>query len=51
MTMLIQMSRAGVWDSVLLGFGVLVMLLVIIRHKANIGRIFAGTEPKAGKKQ
>jgi glycerol-3-phosphate acyltransferase PlsY len=50
-TMLIQMSRTGLWDSVLLGFGVLVMLLVIIRHKANIGRILAGTEPKAGKKK
>lgn len=34
-TMLIQMSRTGVWDSVLLGFGVLVMLLVILRHKAE----------------
>jgi len=50
-TMLIQMSRTGVWDSVLLSFGVLVMLLVILRHKANIGRILAGTEPKSGKKK
>jgi glycerol-3-phosphate acyltransferase PlsY len=27
------------------------MLLVIVRHKANIGRIIAGTEPKAGQKK
>lgn len=50
-TMLIQMNRSGLWDPVMLGFGVLVMLLVIIRHKANIGRILAGTEPKAGSKK
>jgi glycerol-3-phosphate acyltransferase PlsY len=50
-TMLIQMSRSGQWDPVMLGFGLLVMLLVIVRHKANIGRIIAGTEPKAGQKK
>jgi len=49
-TMLIQMTRTGAWDPVMLSFGVLVMLLVIIRHKANIGRIRAGTEPRAGRK-
>jgi acyl phosphate:glycerol-3-phosphate acyltransferase len=50
-TLLVQMSLAGVWDVVLLGFGVLVMLLVILRHRANIRRIMAGTEPKAGRKK
>lgn len=50
-TMLIQMGHSGQWDPVMLGFGVLMMLLVIVRHKANIGRILAGTEPKAGKKK
>jgi glycerol-3-phosphate acyltransferase PlsY len=50
-TMLVQMVRTGVWDWVLLAFGVLVMLLVIVRHRANIGRILAGTEPRAGRKK
>lgn len=50
-TMLIQMSRTGSWDGVMLGFGLLVMILVIVRHRSNIGRILAGTEPKAGRKK
>ena len=50
-TMLIQMGRAGHWDAVLLGFGLLIMVLVIVRHRANIQRILAGTEPKAGRKK
>jgi len=50
-TMLIQMSRSGQWDMVMLGFGLLIMLLVIVRHRANIQRILAGTEPKAGQKK
>jgi len=36
------------WPSV--GFGGLVSLLVIIRHKANIQRLLAGTENRFGKK-
>ncbi len=51
LTMVIQMARSGSWDWVMLGFGVLVMLLVILRHKSNIGRLLAGTEPRAGKKK
>jgi glycerol-3-phosphate acyltransferase PlsY len=35
----------------MLGFGLLVMILVIVRHRSNIGRILAGTEPKAGRKK
>lgn len=50
-TMLIQMSRSGQWDMVMLGFGLLIMLLVIVRHRANIQRILSGTEPKAGRKK
>ncbi len=50
-TMAVQMARSGVWDGVLLGFGVLLMLLVILRHRGNITRILAGTEPKAGAKK
>lgn len=29
-------------------FGVLIALLVVYRHRANIGRLLAGTEPKIG---
>jgi glycerol-3-phosphate acyltransferase PlsY len=50
-TMVIQMSRTGRWDWVMLAFGVLIMVLVFVRHRSNIGRILAGTEPKAGRKK
>jgi acyl phosphate:glycerol-3-phosphate acyltransferase len=49
-TMAVIMSRAGQWDFVLIGFGLLVAALVILRHRANIGRLLAGTESKMGKK-
>jgi glycerol-3-phosphate acyltransferase PlsY len=29
---------------------IVIAILLIVRHRANIGRIFAGTEPKIGKK-
>jgi glycerol-3-phosphate acyltransferase PlsY len=50
-TLIIQMNHAGRWDAVLLGFGLLIMVLVIVQHRANIRRILAGTEPKAGQKK
>lgn len=50
-TMVAVMLRNGRWDFVMLGFGVLIMLLVIVRHRANISRILAGTEPKGGSKK
>ena len=50
-TMVAVMIQRGQWDFVMLGFGVLIMVLVIVRHRANIGRILAGTEPKAGRKK
>ncbi|MES2506153.1 MAG: glycerol-3-phosphate 1-O-acyltransferase PlsY [Verrucomicrobiota bacterium] len=50
-TMVAVMVSEGRWDAVMLGFGVLIMVLVIVRHRANIGRILAGTEPKAGRKK
>lgn len=50
-TMMVLMSRSGRWDWVMLGFGTLIMVLVFVRHRSNIGRILAGTEPKAGRKK
>ena len=45
--MAVQMRREGRWDYVLLGFGLVVMVLAFIRHRANIQRLIAGTESKA----
>lgn len=45
--MAIQMWREGHWDFVLLGFGIVVMILAIARHRSNIQRLLAGTESKA----
>jgi glycerol-3-phosphate acyltransferase PlsY len=50
-TMAVQMGQSGQWDRVLLGFGVALALLVILRHRANIGRLIAGTEPRSGGKK
>ncbi len=50
-TLIIQMNHIGQWDVVLLGFGLLIMVLVIVQHRANISRILAGTEPKARQKK
>lgn len=46
--MAIEMAREGQWDAVKLAFGLVVMVLVFIRHRSNISRLMAGTEPKAG---
>jgi glycerol-3-phosphate acyltransferase PlsY len=46
----LQMARRGQWDAVLLGFSLLVALLVLWRHRPNIARILAGTEPKVGRR-
>ncbi|MFT4012485.1 MAG: glycerol-3-phosphate 1-O-acyltransferase PlsY [Paracoccus sp. (in: a-proteobacteria)] len=37
----------GAWPALVTGF---MALLIFIRHRANIGRILAGTEPRIGKK-
>ena len=50
-TMVGVMAKEGSWDFVMLGFGVLIMVLVIVRHRGNVSRILAGTEPKAGRKK
>lgn len=51
LTMIVEMSRSGIWDWVMLGFGLLIMILVIVRHTANIRRLLSGTEPKARSKK
>lgn len=45
------MQRSGQWDYVLLGFVTLLGSLTVYRHKANIQRLRAGTEPKIGQKK
>jgi len=50
-TMAVQMWRGGRPDWVLLGFGIVLGVLVIVRHRANIQRLLAGTENKAGGKK
>ncbi len=51
LTMALMMNHAGEWNWVKLGFGLLVMVLVFVRHRSNITRLLAGTEPKAGQKK
>lgn len=50
-TMAAQMVRAGRWDFVMLGFGLVVMVLVFVRHRTNIQRLLAGTESRMGAKK
>ena len=44
----VQMQLTRQWDGPLLGFGILIGVLVVLRHRANIGRLIAGKEPKSG---
>ncbi len=50
-TMAIMMARAGQWNFILLGFGVVLCVLAIARHKVNIQRLRAGTENRVGQKK
>jgi glycerol-3-phosphate acyltransferase PlsY len=50
-SMALVMWREGRWDAVLLGFGLVVMALAIYKHRANIQRLLAGTENRAGAKK
>ena len=50
-TMTVQMMRIHHFDWVLLGFGIVLAVLVVVRHRANIQRLIAGTENKAGAKK
>jgi glycerol-3-phosphate acyltransferase PlsY len=50
-TMTVVMLRHGTWNFILLGFGVVLCVLAIVRHKANIERLMAGTENRVGQKK
>lgn len=50
-TLAVMMARSGVWNGILLVFGLALAVLAIVRHKANIQRILAGTENKVGQKK
>jgi glycerol-3-phosphate acyltransferase PlsY len=47
----IMMTLQGKWNFVLLGFGILMGILVILRHRANIQRLLAGTENRFERKK
>ncbi|MBL9145593.1 MAG: glycerol-3-phosphate 1-O-acyltransferase PlsY [Verrucomicrobiaceae bacterium] len=50
-TMSVMMLRDGSWNFILLGFGVVLCMLAIVRHKTNIERLMAGTENRVGQKK
>lgn len=49
--MTVTMTLQHKWNHVLLGFGIVMGVLVIVRHRANIKRLLAGTENRFGKKK
>lgn len=49
--MAVMMARSGHWNGLLLGFGIVLAVLAIVRHKANIQRLIAGTENRVGAKK
>ena len=44
LTMAVMMAWAHRWNGVLLGLGIALCVMLIIRHRANISRLLAGTE-------
>lgn len=44
------MILRGTWNFVLLGLGIVMGVLVIVRHRSNIARLLAGTENRFGKR-
>lgn len=50
-TMAALMTVRGTWNYVLLGFGIVMGVLVIVRHRSNIARMLAGTENRFAKKK
>jgi acyl phosphate:glycerol-3-phosphate acyltransferase len=49
--MAIVMTIAGRWNHVLLGLGIVMGTLVIVRHRSNIARLLKGTENRFGTKK
>jgi len=45
------MTWQHTWNAVLLGFGVVMGVLVVVRHRANITRILRGQENRIGSKK
>jgi glycerol-3-phosphate acyltransferase PlsY len=49
--MTLIMTFAHRWNFVLLGLGLVMGILVIVRHRSNIARLFSGTEKGFAKKK
>lgn len=49
--MAVIMTLQHKWNYVLLGFGIVMGVLVVVRHRANIQRLLAGTENRFEKKK
>lgn len=45
------MTWQGIWNHVLLGFGIVMGVLAVVRHRANIKRLMAGTENRFERKK
>lgn len=45
------MTWQGTWNQVLLGFGIVMGVLAVVRHRANIQRLLSGTENRFEKKK
>lgn len=50
LSMAVIMTVQGTWNYVLLVFGLVMGVLVIVRHRSNIARMLAGTENRFDKK-
>ena len=50
LAMFVVMTLQGKWNAILLAFGIVMGVLVIVRHRGNITRLLAGTENRFGKK-
>ncbi len=49
--MALVMSYQGTWNFVLLGLGIVMGVLVVVRHRSNIVRMLSGTENRFEKKK
>lgn len=45
------MTWQGTWNHVLLGFGIVMGVLAVVRHRANIQRLLSGTENRFERKK